>query len=133
MRMGWILAALAGTAAAAMIGSAGAGPQASAKPANQCFYGHDWQGWHATPDSRAIYIRVNINDIWRLDFSSTCPRLNEPGVHLVTKTVNDLVCSPLDLDLKVSDNQGFATPCIVSGVTKLSEAEAKALPAKLKP
>jgi hypothetical protein len=129
------MAAVAGTAAFVFGGSAGAQPAAAAssKPASQCFYSHDWESWKATPDSKAIYIRVGINRFYRIDFSDSCPTLNAPNVHLVTRSVNDLVCSAIDLDIKVADSPGFPVPCIVNAITPMSPADVAALPKKLKP
>jgi hypothetical protein len=138
MRIRVLATTLIGLAAAAMFGlSADAqSPQKppSQKPAPQCFFSIDWQGWKATPDSKAIYIRVGVNKIYRLDLSSACPELQMPDAHLITHIRgSDLICSPLDIDLRVSDMHGFATPCIVTAITPLSDAEAAALPSKLKP
>ena len=129
------IAAVAAMAAFAASGLAAAQPAAtpSAKPAPQCFRSHDWEGWKASPDSKSIYIRVGISKFYRIDFSDSCPTLNAPNAHLVTQSVNDLVCSPIELDLKVVDSPGFAVPCIVSAITPMSPADVAALPKKLKP
>ncbi len=137
MRVLLKLAVLSAAATFAFAGPGAAQPAApapaSTKPAAQCFYSHDWDGWKATPDAKSIYIRVNINHYYRIDFSDSCPTLNAPNAHLITKTINDLVCSAIDLDLKVSDSPGFAVPCIVSAITPLSPADVQALPKKQKP
>lgn len=119
---------------AAMLGLAAADAQPSQKPAPQCFFSQDWNGWKATKDSKAIYIRVGVSQIYRLDLSSACPELQMPDVHLITHIRgSSSICSALDLDLKVSDMHGFATPCIVSKITPLSPADAAALPRDVRP
>lgn len=128
--------ALAIVAASALSGAALADPPAapSTKPAPKCFYSHDWQGWKASTDSKSIYIHVGVHDFYRIDFSDSCPTLQSPNAHLVTRPVNDLICSPIELDLKVADPPGgMAVPCIVTGITPLSPADVAALPKKLKP
>lgn len=133
MRKRLLVTTLIGVAAA-MLGMAAADAQPSTKPAPQCFFSTDWNGWKATKDSKAIYIRVGVNQIYRLDLSTECPELQMPDAHLITHIRgSSSICSPLDLDLKVSDMHGFATPCIVSKITPLSPAEAAALPRDVRP
>lgn len=133
MRKRFLTTTLIGLAAASMLGLA-ADAQPSTKPAPSCFFSIDWNGWKASPDSKSIYIRVGIHDIYRLDLSAACPELQMPDARLITKIRgSDSICSPLDIDLRVSDMHGFATPCIVSAITPLSPADVAAMPAKLKP
>lgn len=134
MRKRLLAATLVGLAAASLMGPAAALAQPAARTPAQCFYPNNWNGWKATPDSKAIYIRVGVSDIYRLDLSAACPELQEPNAHLI----NDVrgpsqICSAVDLDLKVSDGHGFSTPCIVSSVTPLSRDQASALPRNLRP
>lgn len=134
MRNHLLATTLAGLAALSMLGLGVADAQPAAKPAQQCFYSHDWNGWKATPDAKSIYIRVGISKIYRLDLSAACPTLLSPNPHLITETHgSSSICTALDIDLRVSDGGGFSTPCIVSEITPLSAAEAAALPKNLKP
>jgi hypothetical protein len=109
--------------------------QATAAPARQCFRMSEMQGWRAAPDARSFYMRVRTSDIYQVDLSSACPALRRPNVHLVTRPINDLVCSAVEFDLQVADNGpgAFPTPCIVSGFRRLSPDEAKALSKKMRP
>jgi hypothetical protein len=43
------------------------------------------------------------------------------------------ICSPIDLDLTLSDHNGFKEPIFVKGLRKLTPAEVAAIPAKEKP
>jgi hypothetical protein len=134
MRKRLLAVALTSLAALSTLGLAAADAQPASTKTDQCFYTQDWDGWKATPDSKAIYIRTGINKIWRLDLSSACPALQSPNAHLITHLHgSSSICSALDFDLKVGDASGFSTPCIVSNLTPLSDAEAKALPKDLKP
>ena len=129
-------AAVLALSAVTFSGVALAEPAASsAKPkaSQQCFYSHDWDGWKASEDTKSIYIRVGVNRYYKIDFAQACPVLSAPNAHLITRSVNDLICSAIDLDIKVSDSPGFATPCIVSNITPMSPADVAALPKKLKP
>jgi hypothetical protein len=107
--------------------------KAGAKANSTCFLSRDWVGWKASPDSRSIYIHVNVHDYYRLDLSSACTQLQDPTAHLITHSTSDWVCHPIDLDLKVSDSPGFAMPCIVRGITPMTKADVDALPPKLRP
>ena len=123
-------------ALAALAGTAHAQPAAQgARPANQCFYVNQMEGWRAL-DDKTIYVRANLKDVYRLDMSGSCPALTDPDAHLITKTRgSDLVCSALDWDLKVADSGrgSIPTPCIVGSMRKLTPAEAAAIPKKYRP
>jgi hypothetical protein len=102
--------------------------------AESCFRSNDWSSWKAAPDARSLYISVNGNRVYRLDLAQACPALTSIGVHLVTRPRGGgWICRPADMDLKIADDHGFTTPCIVSGITPLSPDEAKALPKALQP
>ena len=125
-------AALAATAALALF--AGGAAQAQPKPAPACFFTTEWNGWRATPDSRTIYIRVGVKNIYRLDLANECPELQQANAHLITHLHgSDSICSAVDFDLKVGDTEGFSVPCIVSNLSQLTPDEAAALPKNLRP
>jgi hypothetical protein len=121
-------------AAAAL--AAGSGSAASA--ADQCFRAHDIQN-HTKVDDHTLYLRVSINDIYRVEMKGGCLAGMTPSDPLVLKSHggSDLICHPLDLDVGVRNggfqNGGITTPCIVGKISKLSKAEASALPKGLKP
>ena len=117
-------------AAVAIIPAAAAAQPA--KPANQCFFSRDWRGWKAI-DDKSMYIRTGMHQIYRVDFSAGCPGLTSPSAHLITSSHTDSICSAIDLDVKVSDLQGFSTPCIASKLTRLTPADMAAIPKKLEP
>jgi hypothetical protein len=126
-----MLTALALMAPAAASAQGPEGAQSKAGP-RQCFFSRDWRGWKAI-DSKGLYARIGLDRVFRVDFANGCPGLTSPATHLVTSAINGQVCDALDLDVKVSDLQGFATPCIVTGVTALTPAQIAALPKKLTP
>jgi len=81
-----------------------------------------------------MYIRTGARSLYRLDFVNGCQAARGVGVHLVTRVRGSgWICDALDLDLKVADGHGFATPCIISKITPLSADEAAALPKSLRP
>lgn len=110
-----------------------ADPGTPAKNA-QCFHISNFEGWKA-PDAKTIYIRVGQRNYYRLDLTASCPTLRWPSAYLVTEwRGSSWVCSAIDWDLKVAQRSGgFAQPCLVKTMTKLTPAEAEAIPKKFKP
>jgi hypothetical protein len=107
---------------------------ATAKPARHCFSLSRWRGGWRAPSKDVLYLGVDMNDVYRLDLNGGTPELLRADVHLVNiARGGDQVCAPIDLDLFVSDNQGFKVPLFVKAITKLTPEEAAALPKTLHP
>jgi hypothetical protein len=116
---------------------AGVAPATAATPPkpNQCFRSEDYQSFRPIND-RAFYIRVNVNEYYRIDVEGACPALTDPEAFLITTVRgSDEICGPLDWDLKIGEPGpgGIAEPCIVKSQTRLSDAQVAAIPRKLKP
>ena len=113
-------------------------PSQAADPAlgrgGGCFPANDWQGW-ASPSPTVIYIRVLLNDVYRLDLSAGSWRLQDPAVHLVNRVRGAAwICGPLDFDLELADDQGVMRQgLIVKSMQRLTSDEVKAIPAKFRP
>lgn len=102
------------------------------KPASACFFSRDWSGWRS-PDENTIYLRVNVNDIYKVDLSAGSNMLLWPDSHLVNEVRGpDTICSPLDLDLKVVED-GVVEPLIVKAITRLTPDQVAAIPKKFLP
>jgi hypothetical protein len=87
------------------------------------------------PDGdRTIYARVNVSTFYRIDLAHRCSSLPYESNHLVLEPTPgaDLICGPLDLDLKVSDN-GALEPCFIKSITRLTPEEAAKIPRKARP
>lgn len=118
--------------AASLAGSAVlADPPAPRAP---CFATRNWDGWKS-PNPKVIYLRVNMNQIYRLDLSAGSEMLQDPGVHLVNwQAASDWVCSPIDLNLAVADDMGHMREHLfVKSITRLTPEEAAAIPPKYRP
>ena len=124
----WI-AAIAAAAAAA----SGSLPAAAQPRAESCFRLSQLQNTHADGDRR-IYARVGTNTFYRIDLANRCSALGFGGSHLVLTPTpgSDLICRPIDLDLKVSED-GAAEACFIQSITRLSPDEAAAIPRRVKP
>jgi hypothetical protein len=128
LAVGLTMALLSGAAAAEA-----ADPAAPAGKANDCFYATQWRGWKS-PSADVIYIRVGMHDVYRIDLSAGSPFLQAPGMHLVSKMRgSDMICSVLDLDLKLSDSSGIAEPLIAKSIAKMTPEEAAAIPEQYRP
>ena len=120
--------ALLGAALLAGSGLAVAQPQSSPSKSASCFRSSEWGHWIGA-NPHVMYIRVAVNRVYRLDFAASCPLITDPSSHLITRFQGgNLICSPIDIDLKVSNTNGFAEPCIVSGLRQLTPDEIAALP-----
>jgi hypothetical protein len=130
-------AAFSATAiATVLIASPATAPaQPNARP-SACFRSSQFQGFRPA-GNKAMIVRVNISDFYRVEFAQACPEINYPAAHLVTvnRGGSDMICSGIDWDLKIAQSGpgGFATPCIVSSQRKLSKDEVAALPKGQKP
>ncbi len=121
--------------AALAVGSAGLAQAATPAPgapaqAHSCFFSRDWDSWHA-PDENTLYLRVGVRDIYRVDLSAGSRLLTWPDSHLISKLRGtNSICSPLDLDLAVSDGSGFRDFLIAKAITRLTPEQVAAIPKK---
>ncbi|HEY0106854.1 MAG TPA: hypothetical protein VGB91_12280 [Rhizomicrobium sp.] len=111
-------------------------PSASFAAGNGCFYSSEFQGWKA-PDAKTIYVRVGLQRYFRLDLGNSCPALLWPDTHLITTvTGSNLICHPVDWDIKLGQSGGgggIVGACIVSKMTELTPQDVAAIPPKFKP
>ncbi|CAN7498415.1 DUF6491 family protein [Phenylobacterium sp. LjRoot164] len=111
--------------------------QEPAKPAassNQCFRMSQIDN-HTKGDDQTVYLSVRHRDVYRLGMAGNClagASSNDALVMAPTAGV-DLICRPLDLDLKVHTSPGMLSPCIIKDITKLTPDQVAALPPKVKP
>ena len=101
---------------------------------NNCFLSNNWQGWSASPDGDALYFRININDVYKVDLTPGSHAHKYPGSFLVNRVRgSNWICSPLDLDLTLADDTGMRQPLIARSMHKLTPAEIAAIPRKDRP
>jgi len=111
-----------------------AGLPAAAQPGHSCFHVTDWYGWKAA-DDHTVFLNIGNNRVFRLDMAGSCPLLTLGSSRIISidREGSGLVCSPLDLDIHVSQGGGIVTGCIVGGMTELTPAQIAALPKHLRP
>ena len=117
-----------------------AGALASAAPAlaqpagdNSCFQLNTLQSTRADGPSR-IYLRVGVKSFYRIDLAHRCTSLPyaSNGIVVTPAGGTNLICHPLDLDIKANDH-GALEPCFIKSITRLTADEAAAIPKRAKP
>ena len=104
-----------------------AAAQPSGPAPSQCFLPSNIEGFRA-PDEHTVYLRVAVNDIYRLNLTAFCPGLSfRQGIGLQSTPGSPWICSPVDATVVFSDH-GVAARCPVTAIHKLTAAELGALP-----
>ncbi len=125
--------ALAQSSPAWAEGSVSAGGGGAEEGGASCFFRQDWYGtWKTSPDSRSIYISAS-RQIYRLDLDTAYPLLQSRWAVLIDRDASNTICSAIDFRLVVIDRIGTNEPVIVRRLTRLTDAEAAALPKSLRP
>jgi len=91
-----------------------------------------WRGWKS-PSPRVLYLGVNNHDVYQVDLAADAPELKWGDMRLISHMRGTSVCSHLDLDLKVSDSHGFASPLFPRAMRKLTPEEVAAIPLRDRP
>jgi len=128
------LIAAAATAVLGLAAPALADTPAKPKPNTtaNCFLFQDWDDWHGAGPS-TIYFRVRIHDFYKMELSSPSNLVTDPTNHLISRIHgSNWICSPLDLDLKISDGH-FTEPLFIKSLVKLTPEQVAAIPPKDKP
>jgi hypothetical protein len=130
---------LSAAAAVALAASAAAAAPAARADApaprnNSCFLSRDWTNWTASPSGDVLYLRVNNHDVYEVGLTPGSHVHKYPGSFLVNQVRgSSWICSPLDLDLTLSDDVGMRLPLIARSMKKLTPAEVAAIPKKYRP
>jgi hypothetical protein len=117
--------------AAAMLVATAAGAAPDQARGNACFASNTWQGWSAPGNGDVLYLRVGLRDIYRVELTPGTHVRRDGDRFLVNRVRgSNWICSPLDLDLTLSDHHGFQEPLIARSLRKLTPAEVAAIPRK---
>lgn len=99
-----------------------------------CFQTRDWDGWTAPGDGDALLLKVGTRDIYRVELTPGSRVRKLPDNFLVNRVRgSSRICKAIDLDLALTDHNGFSTPLIAVSLRKLSPEEVAALPPKDRP
>ena len=127
-------AAFSGVAIAAKPSPLGPAPASgSGLPAGQCIRSSEIRN-HTVGDRNTLLIDVQGKGAYRVTMKGSCLAGATSSDPIVTRSPPGapLICRPIDMDVAISIG-GFATPCIVDSIVKMSPEEVAALPKKLKP
>jgi len=121
--------ALAIVALAAAVAPATAAP--GGPTGRSCFASHEWRGWTAPGDGDALYLRVGLRDVYRVELTPGSHVRKHSDEFLVNRVRgSNWICSPLDLDLTLNDHIGIRQPLIARSLRKLTPEEIAAIPRK---
>lgn len=125
------LVALAGVVALSP-GPAAAAPETAAP--RQCFRTQDIRN-HTVGDDRTLYLNVSRREVYRVEMAGSCLAGAVSSDPLIIRSPpgSAIVCKPIEFDVAISRAGGFASPCIVSSITRLTPEQTAALPRKIKP
>jgi hypothetical protein len=123
MKFALCLIAAAGAAVLAVPAQAAKGGEDS------CVRSQDIRN-HTVGDSRTMYFDVNGKWVYRATMSNNCLATAVSSDPIVMRQVggSGYICKKIDLDLSVRGSR-----CIVDSWTRLTPAEAAALPKKIRP
>ena len=136
-----LIIAVAATAAAAGGAAIAAKPSPLTPPpapgtglaGGQCFRSHDIRN-HTVGDNKTLLIDVQGKGAYRVTMKGSCLAGATSSDPIITRSPpgSTIICKPIDMDVAISKG-GFATPCIVESIAKMTPEEVAALPRKLKP
>jgi Family of unknown function (DUF6491) len=106
---------------------------AAPKPEQACFWAHNVNGFNA-PNEKTVYIRVGVNEIYRLDLMYDCTGLTfRQDIGLEREPAGDsFICNPMQATVVYHDG-AIPQRCPVTAIHKLTKDEASALPKKYLP
>jgi hypothetical protein len=123
--------ALAALALAAAGGAAATPATPEPPPGRACFLSNNWDGWNAAAGGDVIYLRVRINDVYKVELTPGSHVRKDADKFLINRIRgSSWICSPMDLDLALSDHHGFRQGLIARSLRKLTPAEIAAIPRK---
>lgn len=120
-------------AAGAVLAAAPAAVAADAPAANQCFRSQEIRN-HTIENRSTLLVNVRGKEVYRIGMKGSCLAGATSSDPIVMRSPpgSPLICKPIDLDIAISKG-GFASPCLVDSIARLSPEEVAALPKKLKP
>ena len=102
------------------------------KQAGQCFLSRNVNNFTA-PDDHTVYVRVGVNEIYRLDLMTDCIDIPfRQSLGLESMPGNPWICSPLDATIVTRDT-GIPQRCPVKAIQKLTPDQVTALPKRDRP
>jgi len=128
-------AALAALSVVALTSTMPQAAKAADKPgAQQCFNTRMLNGFNA-PNDHTLYIRVGVNDVYRLDLGAGCTDIafkQDIGLRSVPPG-DSFICNPLQTEIVYGGAGGIPERCQVDAMHKLTPDEYAALAKRDRP
>jgi hypothetical protein len=127
---GVLAGVLGGLCALGLATPAWAQPAAPAKPAKQCFYERNVNGWNDV-DDRTVILSVSVRDRYLVKLFGPCPEIRHTLTLGVRNRGSDWICTDDKFDLFVQDvTRTGLRQCPVESMTPITKEEAAALTSK---
>ncbi|MDZ4374850.1 MAG: DUF6491 family protein [Phenylobacterium sp.] len=99
----------------------------------QCFRSSEMRN-HTIGDRNTLLLDVQGKGAYRVTMKGSCLAGASSSDPIVTRSPpgSTIICKPIDMDISISRG-GFASPCIVDSIAKMSPEEVAALPPRLRP
>ncbi|NUT00153.1 MAG: hypothetical protein HOP96_04175 [Sphingomonas sp.] len=118
---------LVGAAIVAGCAQQAASAPAAASTGRECFSARNVSSFKAQGDN-AVDVQVGVRRYFRLQLAGVCPNVNwTRRVAVVSRSGSSFICQGFDAELVVIDPGLGPQRCVVNGVRRLSDAEARAL------
>ncbi len=129
---GLLAGVLGGLCALSLAATAWAQPAAAppAKPAKQCFYERNVNGWNDV-DDRTVILSVSVRDRYLVRLFAPCPEIRSTLTLGVRNRASDWICTDDKFDLFVEDvTRTGLRQCPVESMAPITKEEAAALTSK---
>jgi hypothetical protein len=107
------------------------GAEAKAKPARQCFWTRNANGF-AAQDERTLNVRVGVRDVYQFEMFGPCHDIDWAQRIALRSRGGSTICTGMDAEVIAPSVLG-PQKCFVRSVRKLTSAEVAALPKGAKP
>ena len=106
---------------------------AKAKPSRSCFHHSELSGFSA-PDEHTVYVRVSVNDVYRLETFGPCIDLDwAMRIAIVDRGGGGWICVGDPADVVYRQSGLGEQRCPIKVAAHLTPDEVKALPKKARP
>lgn len=106
--------------------------QGSGRHDNQCILSTMVQNFNA-PDNQTVYLRVGVNEIWKLGLMNNCLELPwRLNIGLKTTGISPWICQPVEATI-INHGAGIPHRCPVISMHRLTPDEVAALPKGTRP
>ncbi|HEY2051471.1 MAG TPA: DUF6491 family protein [Caulobacteraceae bacterium] len=105
---------------------------AAGRHSNQCILSTMVESFNA-PDTQTVYLRVGVNEFWKLGLQNNCLELPyRLNIGLKVTGTSPWICTPVEATI-INHGAGIPHQCPVISMHRLTRDEVAALPKGVKP